>query len=89
MMLRYIAVLVVTSATAVFAQAPSDASQTLSTTTAVSSASGTASAARSTYTIKVGFPLAEHAFFPPNTVAEIGDTLSMLVPAAGREITEK
>jgi len=82
-MLRFVAVLVAASATAVFAQAPSDASQMLGTATAMSSSSGTANAARPTYTIKVGWPLAEHAFYPLNTVAGTGDTLCMLVPAAG------
>lgn len=61
-MLRYFAILAATSVVGVLGQA-------------ASSASATASAAAATHTIKVGFPVGQHAFSPEITRAEVGDTL--------------
>ncbi|KAI5842685.1 hypothetical protein BZA05DRAFT_191383 [Tricharina praecox] len=71
MMLRYFTILAATSVTVVFGQ-----SETLSMTLSTApTASDTASAAAATHTIKVGFPVGQHAFSPENTKAEIGDTI--------------
>jgi len=69
-MLRYFAILAATSVAAVLGQSGTPAS-------------ATASAAAATHTIKVGFPVGQHAFSPEITRAEVGDTLGTW-HAAGR-----
>jgi plastocyanin len=75
MMLRQFTILLAAMATAVVAQSGASASDSGPSPTA----SSTSTAAAATHTVKVGFPIGQHAFSPENTVATLGDTISMLI----------
>lgn len=77
-MMQQFTILLAAMATAVLAQSDVSASATDSpSTTTASTTSATSSAAAATHTIKVGYPIGQHAFSPASSTANLGDTIGI------------